>query len=209
MAGDSLMKNTVRALTSFALLACLGAFAAPVHAQTLGEAAKREAARRARLTETKKVITNADLDALPERRAALATAPARPGDVLAPVAAATADSAGDAGTDAAPPAEPGAPAQVTARVKRDEQHWRERAQVIRERLTRLQSDAAALQGRVGTLNSEIDAAAGAERAALAGELRQTTETLARVQEELRQIEGEWRAFENRAAEAKIPPAWIR
>jgi hypothetical protein len=70
------MKNTVLVLTSIALL---GLFVAPVHAQTLGEAAKREAERRARLKDTPQVFTNADLEALPSRGAPPA---ARPDAVL-------------------------------------------------------------------------------------------------------------------------------
>lgn len=204
------MKNAVRRLLSFVLLACVGAVAAPAHAQTLGDAAKREAERRARLTESKKVITNADLDALPSR--AGAPSAVRPDAVLPPAAPDAADAPppeGDAAATAASPSGAEPPAPVAARVKRDEQHWRERAQVIRERLTRLQSDAAGLQGRVKTLNMDIDAASGAERTALGADLRETAGALARVEEELRQIQGEWRAFEDRAAQAKIPPAWIR
>lgn len=202
------MKNTVRWVRSLAVLACLGAFVTPAAAQTLGDAAKREAERRAKLAQTKKVITNADLDALPSRGALPAARP----DAVLPVPVPEAPAVDRAAADPAETvaASEGEPAVLpAARVKRDEQHWRERAQVIRGRLTRLQSDAAALQGRVTSLNAEIDAASGSERTALGGELRQTTEALARVQEELRLIEGEWRAFENRAAEAKIPPAWIR
>lgn len=202
------MKNAVRRLLSFVLLACVGAVAAPAHAQTLGDAAKREAERRARLTESKKVITNADLDALPSR--AGAPSAVRRDAVLPPAAPVAADAPeGDDAATAASPSGAEPPAPVTARVKRDEQHWRERAQVIRERLTRLQSDAAGLQGRVKTLNMDIDAASGAERTALGADLRETAGALARVEEELRQIQGEWRAFEDRAAQAKIPPAWIR
>ena len=198
------MKYTVRVFRSLAIVALFGACAGIAQAQTLGEAAKREAERRARIKETPKVFTNADLEALPSRGAAPAAA--RPDVVLPPVAAepsVTEPAAPAATTEGAAAALP------APRVRRDEQHWRERAKVIRDRLTRLQSDAAALDGRVKALNVEIDAASASERTALAGELTQTSAALARVQEELRLIQGEWRAFENRAAEAKVPPAWIR
>lgn len=201
------MKHTRLLLTSFVLLA---AFAAPAHAQTLGDAAKREAERRARLKETPKVITNADLDALPARGGAAPAA--RPDAVLPSLGAEAPVDAADAAATAAAtvtPSEGEPQAQPTVRVKRDEEHWRERAQVIRERLTRLQSDAAALDGRVKSLNAEIDAGSGSEKTALAADLREASAALARVQEELRLIQGEWRAFEDRAAQAKVPPAWIR
>ena len=206
------MKNTLRVLSSVALVVCAGAFAAPAQAQTLAEAAKREAARRARLTESKRVITNADLEALPTRGGAAPATPAKPDAILPPTVTEPAGSAVPAtldGAAAAMPADGQSDGPTPARVKRDEQHWRERAQVIRQRLTRLQSDAAALDGRVKALNAGIDTAPGSDRAALAADLRQAAEALARVQEELRLIQGEWRAFEDKAAEANVPPAWIR
>lgn len=204
------MKNAGRMLRSLAMLALVGAFAAPAVAQTLGDAAKREAERRARLKDAPKVFTNADLDALPSRGAAPTAA--RPVAVLPALGAepAAAAPAAEPAAVAVAVADEGKPGELPApRVKRDEQHWRERAQVIRARLARLQADASALEGRVNALNAEIDAASAAERTALAGDLRQTSAALARVQEELRLIQGEWRAFEHRAAEAKVPPAWIR
>ena len=198
------MKNTLLSLTSLVLLA---AFAAPVQAQTLAEAAKREAERRAKLTEPVKVITNADLEALPSRGGAAPATPARPEAVLPPPGAAA--PATEIDEAAAPEPDAQAPAAATARLKRDEQHWRERAQLLRERLDRLQSDAAALQSRVQVLNADIDAASGSERTALAGELRLVSASLVQAQEKLRLMQGEWRQFEARAAQAKIPPAWIR
>ena len=66
------MKNTGRTLTVLALLA---AFAAPVQGQSLAEAARREAARRAALKAPAKVFTNADVEAAPAR-ATTPTAPA-------------------------------------------------------------------------------------------------------------------------------------
>lgn len=198
------MKNTVFVLTSFLLL---GAVAAPAHGQTLADAARREAERRARLKDPIKVITNADIDAVPSRGGATAAAPALPGALLAAAAEASQAATATPAATPAPAVEPRADA--TVREKRDEQHWRERAQVIRERLNRLQSDAAALEGRVKGLTVEIDAASGSARAALADDLRQASEMLTRVQGELRLIQGEWRQFEDRAVQEKIPSAWIR
>lgn len=198
------MKSIVLVLASLALLA---AVAAPARAQTLAEAAKREAERRAKLTEPVKVITSADLDALPSRGGAAPGTPARPKAVLPPAGAgAPADEADEADEAAA---SQGDAQPYAVRVPRDEQHWRERAKVIRDRLTRLQSDSTALEGRVEGLRAEIDAASGSQRAVLSGQLQRTEETLTRVQGELRLIQGEWRQFEDRATQAKIPLDWIR
>ena len=203
------MKNTLLALTSLVLLA---AFAAPLQAQTLAQAAKREAERRAKLTEPVKVITNADLDALPARGGAAPAVPVRLDAVLAPQGAVAAEAAAEA---AGPPeaamlaSDAESPVQATVREKRDEQHWRERATLLRDRLSRLQSDASALEGRVEGLRAAISAASGSQRAVLSDQLQRTEETLTHVQGELRLIQGEWRQFEDRATQAKIPLDWIR
>lgn len=196
------MKKTRLVFTSIVMLA---AVAVPLQAQTLGEAARLEAERRARLKEATKVFTNADLDALPSRGGATPVAPARPDAVLAPAGA----EAAGAAPKATPADEAEAPVQPTVREKRDEEHWRERAQVIRDRLNRLQSDAVALEGRVDGLRAEIDAAPASQKAMLTGDLQQTSAALTRVQVELGLIQDEWRKFEDRAVQAKIPPDWIR
>ena len=195
------MKNTGLVLTVLALLA---AFAAPVQGQSLADAARREAQRRARLTAPTKVFTNADVDAVPSRGTA-PTAQARPEALLALAGAEAAEAAPVA--TPSPDAEPSAAA--TVREKRDEQHWRERAQVIRERLNRLQLDAVALEARVKALGPALDAASGSQKAALGSELQEASTALTRVQNERRLIQDEWRQFEDRAEKAKIPAAWIR
>ena len=195
------MKNTGLVLT---LLALLAASAAPVQGQSLADAARREAQRRARLKAPTKVFTNADVDAVPSRGTA-PTAPAKLETLPAPSATETTQATVPASTDLA-----GAPrANVTVREKRDEQHWRERAQVIRERLNRLQSDVVSLEARFKALGSEIDAASGSQRVALSSELQETFTTLTSVRTELRLIQDEWREFEDRALAAKIPSGWIR
>lgn len=200
------MKNTGRVLTSLSLLGLLGVVAAPVQGQTLADAARREAERRARLEQPTRVITNADIEAVPARGGAAPAALTLAGAAVETAPAETSDAA-DPAASPLPEVEP--PVNATIREKRDEQHWRERAQVIRERLNRLQSDAIALEARVKGLNAEIDSASGSARAGLADDLRQASNLLTRVQGELRLIQGEWRQFEDRAVQDKIPPAWIR
>lgn len=197
------MKKIGLVLTSLLLI---GGFAAPSYGQSLGEAARREAERRARIKGAVKVITNADLDALPSRGSMpAAAAPARPDAMLVPDGAGAADAAEPAAV--ATGAEP--PGQAAVRQKRDEQYWRGRAQVIRDRLNGLRSDAAALEGRRDGLRAEVDTASGSQRAVLADQLQRTEDTLARVQTELRLIQDEWRRLEEGALQDKVPLDWIR
>ena len=179
--------------------------AAPASAQTLGETARREAARRGDVKEPVKVYTNADLAALPQRRVPAATALAesslKPSDTAASV-------------EPAPSAEPQEPREAQAalpqiRDKRPEDHWRERARVIRTRLDRLRADATAVEGRVDALRAQLATVPASRVAALEKEIQQASADLDRFRGEIVLIEGEWTAFEQRARQAKIPLDWIR
>lgn len=191
-------KNFGIVLMSLAVLAA----AARAEGQSLGDAARREAERRSKLNAPTKVYTTADLDAIPARGTVPASA-----ITAATVLAAASDAAAPAATSADAKDKQAEPAKV--RVKRDEEHWRERAKVIRDRLERLKSDAAAIEGRIGTVRLELESASGSKAAALSTELEQATPVLTRIQNELRLIEDEWKKFEERARVAKIPEAWIR
>jgi hypothetical protein len=181
------------------------AIAAPAAGQSLADAARREAQRRSQVKAPTKIYTNADLDGAPFLRGMPVTL--APPDRAPAAAEAPADAQAEAAGTPEPPAAPGAAAEV--RVKRDEEHWRERAGVIRGRLNRLQSDAVAMEGRVAALQTQLDSAEPAQAAALNSELQETTQALARVKRDLGLIQDEWRQFEDRAREAKIPPGWIR
>ena len=193
------MKKTGLALTSLLLI---GAFAAPSHGQSLGEAARREAERRARIDATTKVITNADLLALPARGAAAPAVPTPPATILEPLEAVDVPLA-------APAADAPLPPVPDARQKRGEQYWRARAQVIRDRLTRLQSDAVALEGRRDVLRAKVDTASASQKSILTEELRRIASRLSGVEDELRLMQNEWRMMEAGALQDKVPLAWIR
>jgi hypothetical protein len=173
-------------------------------AQSLADAARREAERRAAVTQPGKVYTDADLAGLSPR----------PGPGASPSAPATPSSAST--SEAPSPDQAPAAAEASedeekegitdrakipqARVKRDEQHWRERAQLIRTRLNRVQTDVNAVQTRLSQLESTGGSPADIEVA---------TADLVRFQKELRNIQDEWTQLENRAQQYKVPTAWIR
>lgn len=177
--------------------AAVGGGVAGLEAQSLGEAAQREAERRASVPAGGRVYTSRDLARLPNR-------PAPPAPAAAPEGAAPPDTAPTPGgaaaqQESAKPAAP-EPDAAKARQKRDEQHWRERAALIRGRLDRGRSDLNALAARVAEL--EVQPNSGPD-------LQQATADLARFQKELRFIEEEWAAFERRAQQDKVPTIWLR
>jgi len=149
---------------------------APVFAQSLGELARQEAARR-KAVAPGKVYTNDDLR--PSPVSATAVAPA---------------------ADAAPPAPPSPAAPAPDPVKKDEAYWRTRIQGEGQALDRAKVMLDALQSRVNALQTDFvsrdDPAAraviGAERARALGELdrtkleiQQRTKALAAIKEEAR------------------------
>lgn len=190
-------------LTSSALLAGL---AAPAEGQSLAEAARREAARRAKLTTVTKVYTSADIEGASFLRAAPSVTLSKPEAVQKPAAEAGAPPTAAAAAASGAEQKAELPA---VRNKRDEEHWRERAKVIRDRLNRLESDATAFEQRVTDIQTQLESAPPAQAAALRAELQQTTQELTRTRAELRLIQDDWRTFEERARAAKIPAAWIR
>ncbi|MEX2272366.1 MAG: hypothetical protein WD690_12885 [Vicinamibacterales bacterium] len=190
-------------LTSIALFAAL---AVPAEGQSLGDAARREAERRSKLKETSKVYTTADLTGAPFlRRVGVPVSLSRP-EVLKP------SNTPETAQAAAPPVTASVeqkPELPKVREKRDEEHWRERAKVIRDRLNRLRSDAAAIEGRIASLQIELESAPASKAAALTNDITEANQDLTKFQGELRLIEDEWRAFEDRARQAKIPLRWIQ
>jgi hypothetical protein len=161
--------------------------ALPVSAQSLGDMARKEEARR-KAAAPGKVYTNDNL---------------RPSPVSAPAAAAVPapDTAAGTPSVAGDPAPPGAPAPpVPDSVKKDEAYWRTRIQAEVQGLERAKLMLDALQSRVNGLQTDFvnrdDPAAraviGAERARALGELdrtkteiQQRTKALAAIREEAR------------------------
>ena len=197
------MKNRLAFLVL--LTALLAGFTATAEGQGLGDAAKREAERRAKLKDAAKVLTNDDDKTERPAPHVKTAAPAAHPDTPVPPAAAAAKPAADEKAAA----EGDAADKPTVRDKRPEDHWRERAKVIRDRLDRLRADAAAIEGRVAQLQTELQSATGPRAAALASEIEQSNKELARFRADERLIDEEWTKFEERARAAKIPQAWIR
>lgn len=181
----------MRHVASLLVWAIVGA--APVCAQSLGDVARREEARR-KAVAPGKVYTNDDLRPNPVSAAAAAAAPPVP----AAEAALPAPPPSPAAGEPALPGTPAAPAPDSG--KKDEGYWRTRIQGEAQALDRAKVMLDALQSRVNGLQTDFvnrddpaaRAAIGAERARALGELdrtkleiQQRTKALAAIREEAR------------------------
>lgn len=168
-------------------------------AQSLADIARREAERRKEVA-SGRVITNADLAPVDSVVAPQTPSPAVPAASAADAAKPAAESGADAkrseqDAGSATPAKP--------REKRDEPYWRARAQDLRQRLAKVNSDVAAAESRL----VDMDAVPGSSQTAREREV--TAAALARLQADARARLEELQRFEAFAQAQKIPPDWIR
>ncbi|MEZ5283738.1 MAG: hypothetical protein R2712_02785 [Vicinamibacterales bacterium] len=167
--------------------------AAPAGAQSLGELARREAARKGQPVATgKRVYTNESLK--PEWHD---PAPPAPETAAAPEASPVLDgepAATPAGDALAADQQPSLPDPGM-----DESFWRERAQAIRGRLNAKNAEIAALRQRIEELN-----ASGRE-----SERQITAAALAVAVGNLKDFTDEWLRFERQARDRGVPAEWIR
>lgn len=191
----------------------LGVMASPAMAQSLGDVAREEAARRQQVKQSGKVLTNADLPA-----SAVVAPPGAAGTEAAADAAdgaaAPAGEAATAGKDesdkaAAEPAPKEGAAKAAAASTDDEKGWRARADRINTALgaahtqvrqLKALSDRLSLESQAS--NPAIAAAAQAERASLRAQIAQAEEKQAAAQ-------AERDSFVQQARVAGVPPAWIQ
>jgi hypothetical protein len=172
-------------------------FAAGADAQSLGEVAKREEARRKAVKTPSKVYTNDSL------RSVDPPAPATP-----------ADASTAAAPPAAAPASVGAPAVSSAPVTpvslRDEKYWRGRMEATRTAVARAQTFQDALQSRINVLSADfVNRDDPAQRNVIAAERQKALTELARVQQEIADGQKAIAAIQEEARRANVPPGWLR
>lgn len=165
------------------------------NAQTLGEVARQEAARRKDVKAPVKVFTNDNLKGVPP-----AAAPAAPGEPGAkPAVPATAAEA------EAPVEKPEAPDPT-----KDPEYWRKRMADARQASDRNAFLLEAVQSRINALTTDFYARDDPYQRALIGVERQKTleefERMKRAQAELEQKIAD---IEEEARRANIPPGWLR
>jgi hypothetical protein len=169
----------------------LGAWNAP--AQSLGEVAWREAARRASVRGPVRSLTDAEVGPPPAR-------PVPP--VVEPAAA---DAAAGADAAGATPPEGTEPEEV-----KDQAWWRARMTLAREALDRDVVLAAALESRVAALTTDVtNRDDPAQRAVLMNERVRALAELDRMREQVALDRKAIAGVEEDARKAGVPPGWIR
>jgi hypothetical protein len=184
-------------------LAILVVTASAAAAQSLGDIAKQEEARRKTIRSSGKVYTNENL----EPQAAPSTpAPATAPQPVAPAASATSPAA--TGTPAAPaPAAGTTPASSTPKTEAD---WRKRVGDERDALARAQTFAEALQTRLNALATDfVNTDDPIRRNGVAADRDKALAELDRVKQEVLQHQKAITDAQDEARRAGIPAGWVR
>ena len=196
-----------RVLVVAAVLGAVLTSGAP--AQSLGDLARREQARRKTTESTQgagKVYTNDDLKGAP----APAATPSAP-STAAP------DSKSDAQADGTKPGDKAADAQpakgdakAAPDAKSDEATWRKRRETLQEALDRSRTFAEALQSRINGLTADFAARDDpAQRAAVGSDRQKALTELDRVKKEIAQHTKELADLQEEARKNGVPPGWLR
>lgn len=164
-------------------------------AQTLGEVARKEEARRKELKTPAKVYTN---DTLRSDSGGAATSTESPvGRTPAPPAAAN--------PSPAPPAPPSQPDET-----KTEAYWKRRMQAERDGLSRAQIFAEALQSRINALTTDFAARADpAQRNVIAADRQKALAELDRVKKEIQDHQKAITDIQEEARRAGVPAGWVR
>ena len=195
----------ITAITAVALLSLVGVL--PASAQSLGEAAQKEAARRKSLKGPVKVVTNDDLKAVPQ------TTP--PPGTPAPAEGATPPATGGEPGTAAPEAgaAPGAAGEAEpapAEAAKDEAYWRQRITEARQQRDQNAFLIDAVQTRINVLTADFSARDDPFQRAKIGEERQRTlAELDRMKRNQADLEKRIAGIEEEARRANVPPGWLR
>jgi hypothetical protein len=185
------------ALTA-ALVVALMCSARVTPAQSLGDVARQEQARRKTVKHPGKVYTNESLR------------PTEPPASDAPVSpAASADSAPPAGTPAeAQPRDEDKPAADDQ--KKDEAYWKDRLAQARTALDRAKTFAEALQSRINGLTADFSARSDpAQRAVIERDRQKAVAELDRVNQEIKDNTKAIADIQEEGRKANVPAAWYQ
>jgi hypothetical protein len=204
-----LRRLATQALVVVAVVAAVLTSGAP--AQSLGDVARKEQARRKGTPSTQgsgKVYTNDDLKGAPAPAAsAPSTAPGTTPDAKAdgakPGDAKTADAKSDDGKAAKGDAK-------ASDAKNDEASWRKRRLAIQEAIDRAKTFAEALQSRINGLTADFAARDDpAQRAAVGNERQKALTELDRVKKEIEQHTKALADLQEEARKSGVPAGWLR
>lgn len=187
--GPTADKYDMRLLSAIFLI---GAMAATSSAQSLGDLAKQEEARRKAIKTPGKVLTNDTIRSVPA-----------PSAVTPPASASTSSKDSDAAADKKT-AKPGDEPKAT------EATWKARMQGARESLQRSQSFAEALQSRINGLTADFTARDDpAQRAAVGTERQKALAELVRVKDDIVKQTKAIADIQEEARKAGVPAGWVR
>jgi hypothetical protein len=188
----------MRLMIAAVVLAQVLCASAGVGAQSLGEVAKQEEARRKAIKKPSKVYTNDSLRSEPAPSPPPPVGPATPPPSPQPA-----------------PATPAASDEVTAPPApapqvRDEKYWRTRLEAARTSLSRSQTLAEALQSRINALSADfVNRDDPAQRAVIANDRQRALAELDRVKQEIATAQKSIADVQEEARRAGVPAGWVR
>ncbi len=166
-----------------------------VQAQSLGDVARQEEARRKTVKAPSKVYTNDNL-----KNVDPPSPPATPSSAVPQAANAPAAPAASA-----PPTAGGAP-----EAPRDEKYWRGRLEGARTAMTRAQSFQEALQSRINALSTDfVNRDDPAQRNVIAADRQKALAELDRVKQEFAQHQKAIVDIQEEGRRAGVPAGWLR
>jgi hypothetical protein len=166
-------------------------------AQSLGDVARQEEARRKAVAAPGKVYTNESLKAVPP------STPSTAAPVSSQPAAPATPSLAQGQKSEAKPAPPVDEAKTEA-------FWRQRMKEARDGLARSQTFAEALQSRINALSTDfVNRDDPAQRSAIETDRQKAIAELERVRREISQYQKVIEDTQEEARKAGIPPGWLR
>jgi hypothetical protein len=170
-------------------------------AQSLGDVAKAEEARRKAVKAPGKVYTNGSLKTEPPPSPGLVTPP--------PDAKAAAGAPAPGAGTPNPAAGAGAPA-AGDNAPKDEAYWRKRIEAERTALARAQTFIEALQSRIDALSTDfVNRDDPQQRSAIAADRQKALAELDRVKQEIDDHQKAITTIQDDARKAGAPAGWVR
>lgn len=189
-----------------ACVALLVVAAANAGAQSLGDVAKREEARRKGVKAPAKVYTNDNLKPVEPPPAASSPAALSPAATDPQADPATGASAPPAPAAAAPAAGEPAPADAA----NSEKYWRGKLEAARSALSRAQMFHDALQSRISALSTDfVNRDDPAQRGVIAADRQKALAELERVKREIAQHQKAITDVQEEGRRAGVPAGWLR
>ena len=204
-------------VSNLALVFLVSMYASVAQAQSLGEIARQEEARRKAIKTSGKVYTNDSLrsepvpavPSAPARQAASQGEPEDPQGKPEETPAAPSSTPAQAEPPAAVTPPPGG-AAAAAGAPMDEASWRKRVETARTALSRAQMFAVALQTRIDALSTDfVNRDDPAQRSVVAADRDEAVAELARVRQEIQQHQKAIVAMQDEARRAAVPAGWVR